>query len=112
MKKRKIELNLDFLRCPILESNIDTGMICTDIKIIDDDSMVKELNYKIGNIYSDYYEFDSHDLPCWFNMEKAKSDKRMLLDLTKKLVNRLNEINDGSYEVVDKITEYLNRILK
>ena len=28
-------------------------------------------NREIGELFDSYYEFDSHDLPCWFNEEKV-----------------------------------------
>lgn len=112
MKKREIRLELEIMRCPIFCSDIEDGSIYTGIKVIDNDSIVKELNYKLGCMYTDYFEFDSHDVACWFNQEQANKDKNILFELSYKLVERLNEINDGSYEVIDKITDYLKRILK
>lgn len=112
MSKKIIKLSLDILRCPIFLSDIETGEIYTGIKVIDNDPIVKELNHKLGLTYTSYYEFESHNEPCWFNDEQAIKDKNMLLDLTKKLVDRLNLINDGSYEVIDDTTEYLMEILK
>ena len=105
MKKKKIDLRADFLRCPILLSDIDTGKVFTGIEVIDNDLIIKELNYKIGNKFNDYYEIESHDQPCWFNKEQEIKDKDLMLDLTNQLINRLNEINDGSYEVIDNITK-------
>lgn len=112
MNKEIIKLTLDIFMCPIFLSDIETGEIYTGIKVIDNDPIVKELNFKLGNIYTNYFEFDSHDEACWFNQEQATKDKNMLLDLMKKLVDRLNLINDGSYEVIDDTSEYLKEILK
>ena len=73
----------------------------TGIAIIDSDKTIKELNYKCAKLFNSYYEFDSHNQPCWFNYEKEKADKEIMLDLISKLVARLNELNDGSYIVED-----------
>lgn len=51
-----------------------------------------------------YYEFDSHGEACWFNKEQQKKDKPKMLQLLSKLKKRLNEINDGSFEIEDLIT--------
>lgn len=108
----KIILELDYLLYPISDCDINDGELFTDVDVINKDEIIRKINLEIGTKYSSYYEFDSHDQPCWFNIEQAKKDKNMLLDLTKKLVDRLNEINDGSYEVIDNITNYLERVLK
>ena len=68
---------------------------------------MQEISKQIENLYSSYYEFDSHEQACWFNQEKEKSDKDHMLQLISKLYTRLNEINDGSYLVVDLETERL-----
>ena len=40
---------------------------------------ILKLNNKICDMYSSYYEFDSHDQGCWFDTEreKAKTDWRI-----------------------------------
>lgn len=111
MKKREIRLELEIGRCPIFCSDLNDGEIFTEIKVIDNDPIVKELNYKLGCMYNDFFEFDSHDQGCWFNQEQADKDKDILFELTNQLIKRLTEINDGSYVVVDRITDYLEEIL-
>ena len=56
------------------------------------------------------YEFDSHDEPCWFNHEKEKVEKNIMLELITHIKERLNEINDGSYTVEDLETERLENL--
>lgn len=90
------------MKCPISLSDIETGEIFTGIKVIDNDLIVKKLNYEIANMFSSYFEFDSHNQPCWFNKEQEKKDKNKMLDLLNQLIERLNKINDGSYEVIDR----------
>lgn len=111
MNKRNITLRLEIFRCPIFNSDINNGEIYTGIEVIDNDPIVKEINYKLGNKYNDYFEFNSNDKTCYFNEEQLKRDKNVLIELTKQLKNRLNKINDGSYIVIDNITDYLNKIL-
>jgi len=106
--KRKIML--DFLQGPIWLSDIETGEPNTGIDVVDTDLIVKELNYKCAELFNGYYEFDSHENACWFNYEKERADKCIMLDLITKLVSRLNEINDGSYIVEDCETERLQNL--
>lgn len=49
-------------------------------------------------------------MPCYFNKEKFNKDKEYLIECNNKLIHRLNEINDGSYEVIDEITNHLEKI--
>lgn len=62
------------------------------------------LNREIGELFDSYYEFDSHDQPCWFNEEKEKADKSRMLELLGKLDARIAELNDGSFVVNDRET--------
>lgn len=105
--KYQLELFLEFLKNPISLSDIETGELFTDIPVIDHDETVKRLNREIGQLYSSYFEFDSHNQPCYFNKVQEKKDKDKMLSLFTQLVQRLDEINDGSYVVVDLET---NRI--
>lgn len=107
MKKRLIDLQIDFLRCPILLSDIQDREIFTGIAVIDTNEKIKELNFKIGDMYAGYYECDSHDMACWFNEEQFKKDAPLLLSMLKELVDELNRVNDGSYEVEDRATKYI-----
>lgn len=61
-------------------------------------------------MYDEYYEFDSNNLPCRFNSEKEKSEKRVMLDIISKIIARLNEINDGTFIIEDSETERLNNL--
>lgn len=61
-------------------------------------------------MFDSYYEFDSHDEPCWFNHEKEKAEKDTMLGLISKIKARLNEINDESFTVEDLETERLKNL--
>lgn len=105
-----IKIMLEYLQGPIWLSDAETGEPITGIAIVDTDSIVKELNYKCSELYNSYYEFDSHDEACWFNAEKEKADKEIMLEMISKLITRLNEINDGSFIVEDLETERLKNL--
>lgn len=99
----------DYLQGAIWTSDIETGEPITGIDIVDHDSVIIKINYEMANLYSSYYEFNSHGEACWFNKEKQKRDKTIMLELLAKLKVRLDEVNDGSFEIEDLITsEYEN----
>lgn len=105
-----VKIMLDYLQGPIWLSDSETREPITGISIIDKDPILKELNYKCSELYNSYYEFDSHDQPCWFNREKERAEKKIMLDLITKIVSRLNEITDGSFEIEDLETERLKAL--
>ena len=105
-----IKIMLDYLQGPIWLTDSETGEPITGIEIIDTDPVIREINLKCSELYNGYFEFDSHDLPCWFNHEKEKLDKEIMLELIAKLVSRLEEINDGSYIIEDLETERLKNL--
>lgn len=98
---RTVKLLLDYLQGPIWTSDVQTGKACTGIAVVDNDEDLRKVNLEISNLYSSYYEFDSHGQACWFNKEQEKADKQKMLDLLSRLNARLAEINDGSFEVED-----------
>lgn len=96
-----VRIMLDFLQGPIWISDVETGKPETGIDIIDNDEELRKINYEISSIFDSYYEFDTHDVACWFNEEQEKADKPKMLALLKQLNDRLDEINDGSFVVED-----------
>ena len=101
---KTVKLMLDYLQGPIWISDVQTGRPMTGIKVIDDDEQIRRLNFEIQDMFDSYYEFDSHDQPCWFNEEQEKRDKPRMLELLGRLNARLSEINDGSFVVDDRET--------
>lgn len=110
--KEKIKIMLDFNEGPIWGRYLDpiTFETQTRIEIVDNDPVLKQLNNDIQQLYSSYYEFDSHEQPCWFNYEQEKKDKNKMLSLLHKLIDRLNEINDGSFEIEDLETPRVEKL--
>lgn len=51
-----------------------------------------------------------HNLPCWFNREKEKAEKEIMLELITQIVARLNEINDGNFVIEDMESERLQAL--
>ena len=79
---------------------------------IESDPIVKEITEKIMDLNGSYYEFDSHDQACWFNYEQEFKDRFIWLDLFKRLMARLNEINDGTCVFVDYETEEWEKLCR
>ena len=104
-----IKIMNEFLHSPIWTYGED-GIVTEDPSIIENDSELQELCDKAAELFSGYYEFDSHDQPCWFNHEQEKKDKDIMLELIRKILARLDELNDGSFVVEDYETERLNSL--
>ncbi len=107
MEKEIVTLMLEPGQYPILLTDYDDRTTYTGIDIIDNDPIVRDLNIRFGELYSSCYETDSHDLPMWFNAELYTKIYAELKSLGKQLIDRLNELNDGSYEVIDKFSKFI-----
>ncbi len=105
-----IKIMLEYLQGPIWLSDSETGEPLTGIRVIDTDSIIRELNFKCSELYNSFFEFDSHGEACWFNADKEKANKDVMLDLISQLITRLNAINDGSYVIEDCETKRLNEL--
>lgn len=98
-----IKIMNEFLHGPVWTCEED-GIATDDLPLVHEDPIVASLNKEIGEMFDSYYEFDSHDMPCWFNEEKEKADKPRMLELLGKLNARIAELNDGSFVVDDRET--------
>ena len=104
----KLKIINEFIHSPIWIYEKDS--IVDEPSIIANDEVLKNLCDKVENMFSSYYEFDSHDVPCWFNQDKEKAEKGKMLDLINRIKKRLNEINDGSFTIEDFETERLKNL--
>ena len=97
-----IRISSEFLRGPVWTIDRRDGCPTYDLPpLVHDDPVVKALDKELGDMYSSYYEFDSHDQACWFDEERERRDKPRTLELLARLNARLAEINDGSFVVDD-----------
>lgn len=99
-----IKIMNEFLRGPVLTCDMETGIMTDGLPLVHDDPVVASLNEQIGELYNSYYEFDSHDVACWFDEEREKADKPRMLELLRQLNARIAELNDGSFVVDDQET--------
>lgn len=86
------------------------GGIPSFYNLVDNDEILCGLNEQTEELFNSYYEFDSHNSPCWFNEELKRKTKDKMLDLVTQIKKRLNEINDGSFTIEDYATEYLQNL--
>ena len=105
-----VKIMLDYLQGPIWTSDVETGTPQTGIAVIDENEEIRQLNFKIQDLFDGYYEFNSHDLPCWFNKEQEKADKEKMLAMITELINLLNKVNDGSFVIDDQETKRIKAL--
>lgn len=85
--------------------------IVSSYDLIDDDPIIKRLNEETEELYSACFEFDSHDQACYFNKDLQKETKDKMLNLVEQIIQRLNEINDGSFVIEeDLVTKEYNKL--
>lgn len=104
-------LELDYMSGPIVKDTFDIqkGVLCTGIEGIDEDDKLKILNEEVQDIYTSLYKFDENNQAVLFDIDEAKKVKEEMLNKINKLLEYLESINDGSFAVVDQVTEYVNR---
>lgn len=110
MKKAIVELKLDYMQGPIWISDVETGEPLTGIDVIDNDLEVKKLNYQIYGLYDSFFEYDSSGIPIGKKEDRIRKEKKCILDLVKKLISRLDKINDGSYEIKDNVSDEICKL--
>ena len=108
MPKKIITLMLDYLEGPVWLAEADN--LYTGIPVLDTDPVLLKLNMRIQRMYSSYYEFNTHSQGCLFNEEKQKAEKEEMLSLLTQLIDRLNALNDGSYEIDDRVTAEIRNL--
>lgn len=108
---KKLIIVLDFISDPIWKDVFDTKKkeLVTGIYVVDDE-YIRKLNDEISDLYSSYYKINYNDEPVYFDKEQEKKDKYKMIDLLGKLIKRLDEINDGSFEIDDRETERVKNL--
>lgn len=109
---KKLIIMLDFISGPIWKDIYDAKKkeLVTGIDAVDNDKYIQNLNDEISDLYSSYYKINYNDEPVYFDKEQEKKDKYKMLDLLGKLMKRLNEVNDGSFEIDDRETERVKNL--
>ena len=104
----KLRIKFDFSHGPIWKEKYDfsTKEWSTGIKVVDNDKALNVLNSEAEREYSSLYSFDDDGLPR-FDKDLYECKKEELLSLVQTIILRLNEINDGTYTVIDEETKNL-----
>lgn len=113
MDKISIYVGLELVFGPILKDNqLENGSFSSGSKIVDNDLIVKNLDKKINELWCTLYSKDkTNNSGFKFDEVKEKELASQLLEMINKLIDRLNEINDGSYEIEDMITDHLKSLI-
>lgn len=113
MDKISIYVGLELVFGPILKDNqLEDGSFSSGSKIVDNDLIVKNLDKKINELWCTLYSKDkTNNSGLRFDEVKEKELAPQLLEMINKLIDRLNEINDGSYEIEDMITDHLKSLI-
>lgn len=101
----ELVLQFDFLQGAIKTTVYDasTQNCLTGVKVVDEDSVIWDINAQIDNIYSSLYVFGVDGCPCYFDNARYEEIKNDLSKLVTRLISRLEEINDGSFVIVNKL---------
>ena len=102
-----VRIRFDYDVGPIWTDIFDAknGKHLTGIKVIDDDKVLSILNAVAQEEYASLYFFD--ETGVYFDSEKYEEMKAYLLSLIQLIVLRINELNDGSFIVIDEETPKL-----
>lgn len=113
MDKTTIYVGLELVFGPILKNNqLEDGTFSSGSKIVDDDLVLRDLDKKINELWCTLYSKDeTSDRGFRFDEIKEKELAPQLLEMINKLIDRLNEINDGSYEIEDMINDHLKSLI-
>ena len=109
MEKVIILIGLEFIFGPILKDDqLEDGSFTSGSKIVDDDPVINKLDKETNELWCSLYSKDEKSPDgLHFAAEKEKEIAPKLLDLINQIKARLAQINDGSFEVEDMISEHL-----
>ncbi len=104
----ELKIKFDFTHGPIWKNKFDreTGEFYTGIPIVDNDKALEVLNEEASREYSSLYHYDD-DNRYIFDEDAFEQKKEDLLSLLNAIISRLNDINDGSFVIIDEETEKL-----
>ncbi|MBQ9278372.1 MAG: hypothetical protein IJ224_07030 [Lachnospiraceae bacterium] len=107
---QNLMIKFDFSHGPIWKEkyNIDTGEWSTGIDVIDKDKALSILDDEANKEYSSLYSFDENGTFI-FDTNTYEKKKDVLLSLIQTIVLRVNDLNDGSYTVIDEETPKLTK---
>ncbi len=110
---KKIIVRLDYQSGPVWRNfwkPSNQKRLFTGIDRVDTDECLINLNEEAQNLYASYFSFDKDGETCVFNTDMEKESKEKMLTLLKKIISRLNYLNEGDYLVFDEETERIKKL--
>jgi len=113
MKKAVVQIGLEFVFGPILKDDqLEDGSFSCGSPIVDNDPIINDLDKQTNELWVSLYSNDDNSSSGMkFDCEKEKELAPKFLELINKIVNRINEINDGSFEVHDMVSDHLKSLI-
>lgn len=112
MDKAVIRIEWDYIFGPVQFEWLDVkGNPFSNIQVIDDNKEILKLNKKANDLWLTSFEKVTGYRELIQRKDKLLKVAPQILELTERIISILNEINDGSYEVVDKVTPSLRNLL-
>lgn len=105
-----VEIGWDYTEDIIWLLDDNEKLIDDEFSLIEKDKILLEIQNKINDLYSTFYEFESHNEYVWWDKAKMKENKQIMLNLLEQLNNRLNEINNETFIIKDNLTDYWKNI--
>lgn len=105
---KELRIKFDFSHGPIWKDKYDiaTGEWSTGIDVVDNDKALSVLNAEAEKEYASLYSFDKNGV-LTFDTEAFESKKDSLLSLIQTIVLRINNLNDGSFSIIDEESKRL-----
>lgn len=101
-----LKLELDLMNGPVWKGHYDisTDEMNTGIPVVDNDTIVQELNDLIQNAFNSCYDV-SDDGGCVFDEQRWNGSIDDLRPVYTDLIARLEVINEGTFEIEDYLSE-------
>ena len=106
MKRAIIKIRNEYLHGPLWTYDPELDLPTEDYEPVTSDLEIAAISQEINDLYSSFFEPDSHGETLWFNEAERVHNKDKMLNLLRKLNQRLAEINDGSFTVSDMATPF------
>ena len=105
-----VKIMFDYTKDIVWLRDINDEWTVDCLSLVEEDEIIKDLEKKIYDLYAEFISFDTDINDIVYNYEGMRKDKQKMLALLKKLNDRLNEINDGSFIVEDLLTPYWEKL--
>lgn len=102
----KVKFQCDYLHGVIWWYN-DNDMLTDMPSYVEENEELMNLDNEFMELYSSCYLFDDDDLPVKFDNQLLIKHKYKLLEIIKRIKEILSVLNDGSFEIIDTLTDTL-----